>query len=96
MMDVLLYAFITIVVIVMFIRYGEYCYRMGTLSTVGALNILCEESESGFLFYNLLNNTFITQNVDYDIGVSHLKSMYPNTDIVVSMAKQTRIIDEAV
>lgn len=96
MSDVILYSFIGILFIVVLERYGRYCFRMGSLSTVGALNILCEQSESGFLFYNLLNNAFITQNVDYDIGVAHLKSMYPNIDIVVSMASKTRIIDETI
>jgi hypothetical protein len=96
MIEVLFYSTIAVVAVIILDRYGKYCFRLGAMSTVGALNILCEQSESGFLFYNLLNNTFITQNVDYDIGVAHLKSMYPNTDIVVSMASRTRIIDETI
>ena len=96
MSEVLLYGFIAVLFIVTLERYGRHCYRLGAMSTVGALNILCEQSESGFLFYNLLTHVFITQNVDYDTGVAHLKTMYPNIDIVVSMASKTRIIDESV
>ena len=96
MSEVLLYSFIAVLFVVVLERYGKHCYRLGAMSTVGALNILCEQSESGFLFYNLLNNVFITQNVDYDTGVAHLKTLYPNIDIVVSMASKTRIIDETI
>ena len=96
MIEVLFYSTIAVIAVVILDRYGKYCFRLGALSTVGALNILCEQSDSGFIFYNLLNNAFITQNVDYDTGVAYIKNLYPNTDIVVSMAAKTRIIDESI
>lgn len=94
MMNVLLYSFIGILFIVILIRYGRYCYRLGVSSTTGALNVLCEEDKNGFIFYNLLTETFLCQSADYNSGVSALKNTYPNIDIVVSMASRTKIIDE--
>jgi hypothetical protein len=95
--DVLLYSFIGILFIVTLVRYGKYCYRLGVSSTTGALNVLCEESNNGFIFYNLLTDVFLCQSSSYDEGVTMLKLKHPSIDIVVSMAPmRSRIIDETI
>lgn len=92
--DVLLYAFIAVIFVVTLERYGRHCFRQGAMSTKGALNVLCEENNNGFIFYNLLTETFLCQSADYNSGVSILKNTYPHIDIVVSMATRTKIVDE--
>ena len=98
MTEVLLYTVIGILIIVLLERgrYGRHCYKLGALSAAGALNVLCEESNNGFIFYNLLTDVFLCQSTTYDEGVAILKLKHPYIDIVVSMASKTRIIDEAI
>ena len=98
MTEVLLYTVIGILLIVILERnrYGKHCYKLGVFSATGALNVLCEESNNGFIFYNLLTDVFLCQSSSYEEGVAMLKKKNPYTDIVVSMATKTRIIDEAI
>jgi len=96
MMEVLLYSFIGILLIILLELYGRRCYKLGVMSSKGALNVLCEESNNGFIFYNLLTDVFLCQSTTYDEGVAILKQENPYIDIVVSMATKTRIIDEAI
>jgi len=98
MTEILLYAVIGILIIELLDRrrYGRHCYKLGVLSATGALNVLCEESNNGFIFYNLLTDVFLCQSTTYDEGVAILKQENPYIDIVVSMATKTRIIDEAI
>lgn len=93
-MDVLLYSFIAVIFVVTLERYGRYCFKQGTLSTKGALNVLCEENKNGFIFYNLLTEAFLCQSDNYESGVSSLKHSYPHIDIVVSMATRTKVINK--
>jgi uncharacterized membrane protein YcfT len=97
MIEVLFYSTIAIIAVVILERYGQYCYKLGVMSSKGALNILCEETKDGFIFYNLLTETFICQSTAYDEGVTMLKLKHPSIDIVVSMAPmRSRIIDETI
>lgn len=98
MIEILLYTVIGILIIELLDRrrYGRHCYKLGALSATGALNVLCEESNNGFIFYNLLTDVFLCQSTSYEEGVAMLKLKHPYIDIVVSMATKTRIIDEAI
>lgn len=92
MIDVLIYGCVALLFIILLGLYGQSCYKLGVMSAKGALNIVCEETKDGFMFYNLLTETFICQSTAYEDGVTILKLKFPSIDIVVSMSSKTKVI----
>lgn len=96
MIDFLIYACIVILFIILLGIYGQSCYRLGLLNSKGALNVICEETADGFMFYNLLTKSFICQSKTYDDGVTILQLKFTTSDIIISMANKTKVIDETI
>lgn len=90
MSDVLLYHIVGILALVYGVNWlttvafnagAEY----GRSKTTPIMNILCEETKSGFMFHELLSKAFICQTDDYSSGVEILSKKFPDKTIIVSV-----------
>lgn len=57
----------------------------GSTRSKAVVNVICEETSSGFIFNELLSKAFICQSADYPTGIEMLTDRYPNKTLIVSV-----------
>lgn len=88
MEDALLYTCCALALIFLIKKYGEFCFnvgiREGKLSTVDHINVLCVSDNEGYIFRDLLDESFLCQSKVYEDGLEILKSRFPEKSIIIS------------